>query len=55
MLYEIKVVIQGIDPPIWRLLQVPPRTSLKKLHRILQKAMGWSDYHLHLFRVDGKK
>ena len=55
MLYEIKVEIQRIDPPIWRLLQVPPRTSLKRLHKILQIAMGWTDSHLHLFKVDGKE
>jgi hypothetical protein len=55
MLYEIKVEIQGIEPCIWRVIRVPPRTSLRKLHRILQKAMGWTNSHLHLFKVDGKQ
>jgi hypothetical protein len=55
MLYEVRVVLQGIKPPIWRTLQVPARTSLKKLHRILQSGMGWTNSHLHLFRVDGKR
>jgi hypothetical protein len=54
LLYEIKVVLKEIEPPIWRRLQVPPRTSLLKLHRILQLAMGWTNSHLHLFDVDGK-
>ena len=53
MLYELKVEIQRIDPPIWRLIQVPPRTSLKRLHKILQIAMGWTNSHLHMFKVDG--
>lgn len=25
------------------------------MHNILQKAMGWENYHLYLFTVDGKK
>jgi len=55
MLYEIKVVIKEIKPPVWRLIQVSPHASLKRLHKILQTAMGWTDSHLHLFRVDGQK
>jgi len=54
LLYEIEVVLKEIEPPIWRMLQVPSRTSLRRLHRILQCAMGWTNSHLHLFDVDGK-
>jgi len=54
LLYELKVALKEIEPPIWRVLQVPPRTSLLRLHRILQRAMGWTNSHLHLFNVDGK-
>jgi hypothetical protein len=54
LLYEIKVELKEIEPPIWRILQVPSRTSLLKFHRILQRAMGWTNSHLHLFDVDGK-
>jgi len=55
MLYELKVELQGIEPPIWRVLQVPSRTNLFKFHGILQQAMGWTNSHLHLFEVDGKR
>jgi hypothetical protein len=55
MRYELKVEIQGIEPPIWRLIQVPSHITLEKLHRVIQKAMGWTGSHLHLFRVNGKK
>ena len=55
MLYEIKVELQEIEPPIWRVLLVPSRTSLLRLHRILQRAMGWTNSHLHMFEVDGKR
>ena len=44
MLYELNVVIKGIDPPIWRLIQVPSHTSLKCMHKILQIAMGWARF-----------
>jgi len=55
MLYELKVQLQEIEPPIWRVLRVPSRTSLSKLHKVLQRAMGWENYHLYLFKVEGKR
>jgi len=55
LLYEIKVELKEIEPPIWRIIRVPSRTSLLRLHRILQRTMGWKNYHLHLFQVDGKR
>jgi len=51
LLYEIRVQLQEIDPPIWRLLRVQPQTSLKRLHKIIQKAMGWTNSHLHVFKI----
>jgi hypothetical protein len=54
MLYELKVELLDIDPPVWRMLQVPSSISLHKLHLVLQKAMGWKNYHLYLFYEDGK-
>lgn len=54
MLYEIKVQLEYINPPVWRVLQIPAGTSLFKLHKLLQKAMGWSNSHLYLFEA-GKK
>ncbi len=54
MLYEIKVELKEIEPPIWRIIRASSGTSLLRLHRILQRAMGWANSHLHLFEVDGK-
>ena len=54
MIYELKVQLQGIEPPIWRNIKVPSKTHLSKLHRILQLVMGWTDSHLHLFQVGDK-
>lgn len=55
LLYELKVELQGIDPPVWRMLQVPSSISLHKLHLVLQKAMGWRNYHLHIFYVGPRR
>jgi len=51
--YQIKVTLKDIRPPIWRRVQVPSNISLNKLHRLLQAVMPWDDYHLHQFIVDG--
>lgn len=52
-IYQIKVTLNGSKPPIWRRIQVRGDITLAKLHGILQVVMGWEDYHLHAFRVEG--
>lgn len=49
--YQLKVTLHDIRPPIWRRIQVSGNITLLKLHKILQVLMGWADYHLHLFTV----
>jgi hypothetical protein len=49
--YQIKVTLKGNKPPIWRRIQVTSETTLAKLHRILQRVMGWEDSHLHQFII----
>ena len=50
---QIQIALDDIEPPIWRRLVVPLRTTLAELHYILQAAMGWTDSHLHDFGVGG--
>lgn len=52
--YQIKVTLIGSTPPIWRRVLVPATTTLYRLHDILQNVMGWENYHLHMFTIDGK-
>lgn len=52
-IYQIKVTLNGTRPPVWRRIQVLANTTLLKLHDILQIVMGWQDYHLHLFTIEG--
>ena len=48
-IYQLKVVLLGGEPPIWRRLQVPGNASLGWLHAVLQISMGWTNSHLHHF------
>ena len=51
VIYQLKITLSYIRPPIWRRIQIRGDTTLAKLHRIFQLVMGWSDSHLHQFRV----
>lgn len=50
---QIRVALVGIEPAIWRRLMVPLSFHLGQLHRVIQAAFGWWDYHLHEFRIGG--
>jgi hypothetical protein len=50
---ELTVVLRDTEPVVWRRIVVPASLSLRQLHAVLQTAMGWEDYHLHLFDVGG--
>jgi hypothetical protein len=39
---------------IWRRILVRSESSLAQLHDIIQIAFGWSDNHLHRFRIHGR-
>lgn len=52
--HQLKITLKGIRPPIWRRIQVPSTTTLAQLHLLLQGVMGWSNYHLHEFIIDGE-
>jgi hypothetical protein len=52
-IYKLKVVLLGSKPPVWRRLQVPGDASLDWLHAVVQVAIGWTNSHLHQFKVGG--
>ena len=52
--YQLKITLDGITPPIWRRVHVTSDSSLGDLHDIIQAAMGWDNSHLHVFTI-GKK
>lgn len=46
-----RIELENSAPVIWRRVLVPGTMRFDKLHEVIQAAMGWDDYHLHLFRV----
>jgi hypothetical protein len=46
---RIRVELDGVEPLMWRRLDLASDITLPRLHRILQAAMGWTDSHLHEF------
>ncbi len=49
--FQLRIRLEGIDPPVWRRVLVPGGVRLAKLHDIFQAAMGWTDSHLHNFTI----
>lgn len=53
--YQFKITLQGIVPPIWRRFQIPESYTFYDLHVAIQDVMGWEDYHLHQFIIKGER
>ncbi len=51
-IYQFKITVKGIKPPIWRRIQTKDCT-LDKLHEHIQTALGWTNSHLHQFTISG--
>jgi Plasmid pRiA4b ORF-3-like protein len=54
VVYQLKVVLRGVSPMIWRRLLVRSDSTIADLHATLQLAMAWSEEHLHRFVIHGK-
>jgi hypothetical protein len=50
-IYQLKVTLAYIDPPIWRRFEVGEDIYLGHLHEVLQEVMGWEHSHMHHFRI----
>ena len=46
-IYQLRVVLRGISPLIWRRLLVRSDNTVGQLHEVLQVAFGWDDAHLN--------
>jgi hypothetical protein len=49
--HQLDVTLDDIEPRIWRRIEVPSTITLAGLHGVIQRAMGWQDYHLHQFEI----
>lgn len=52
---RFRITLNEIEPPVWRLIDVPETYSFWDLHVAIQDAMGWLDYHLHAFNPRRKR
>jgi hypothetical protein len=53
--FQLKITLRAIRPPIWRRFQVPADTTFDRLHLMLQWIMGWNNSHLHEFVVGARR
>jgi len=53
-IYQLKILFCEIKPPIFRILQIKGNANLGKLHDYIQGAMGWTNSHLHEFKIKGQ-
>jgi hypothetical protein len=54
-IYQLRITLDAVTPPVWRRLLVPAGYTLDRIHRAIQYAMGWQNCHLHSFEVDGEQ
>ena len=52
---DLRLDLQDVVPPVWRLLRVPADLRLDDVHHAIQAVMGWEDFHPHLFEVGDKE
>ena len=55
VVYQLRVVLRGISPLIWRRLLVRDDSTVADLHATMQIALGWSGEHLHRFVIQGRQ
>jgi hypothetical protein len=49
--YQFKITLRDVKPPVWRRIHVPETYTFWDLHVAIQDAMGWEDAHLHEFEM----
>ena len=52
---RLRISLREIEPKIWRVLVVRESSSLAQLHSAIQRAMGWTNSHLHDFEIHGQR
>src|SRR6266700_6093036 len=55
VVYQLRVVLRGVSPLIWRRLLVRSDSTIADLHASLQRVLGWSDEHLNRFVIHGRE
>ena len=53
--FQLRISMRGLIPPVWRCVIVPEHLTLAHLHSVIQVVMGWTDEHLHQFTIRGRR
>ena len=48
---QLKIVLKGFSPPVWRRIVIPPDFTLKSLSSVIHDIYGWEGMHLHGFFI----
>ena len=48
---RLHIVLNDIEPVIWRRVELPVTATLKMLHNTVQATMGWEIYHFWRFQA----
>ena len=51
VIYQLKITLKHVRPPIWRRFLVESDMKFSDLHKVIQTVMGWTNTHLHAFRI----
>src|SRR3989344_5216067 len=51
-IYQLKITLKDIRPPIWRRILFPADATFRNLHEVIQLSLGWTDSHLHDFSTE---
>ena len=54
-IFQLKVTLLNITPPVWRRVFVDVGSTLDHVHEVIQAAFGWWNYHLHEFEIAGTR
>jgi hypothetical protein len=52
---DLKVLLAGSRPPIWRRVRLPGTATLGELHNVIRVLFGWDGDHLHVFQAGRKQ
>jgi len=55
VVYQLRVVLRGVSPLIWRRLLVRSDSSIADVHTTLQISLSWTDEHLNRFVIHGRE
>jgi Plasmid pRiA4b ORF-3-like protein len=51
VVYRFHIALRGVNPKVWRRLELTAASSLADLQRVIQISLGWSDEYQHRFCI----